>query len=47
MKDENILLKLNGQVITFIDGVLQESDEKIKVDDILIDVVKQLVILVN
>ena len=37
MKDENILLKLNGQVVTFIDGVLQESDEKIKVDDILID----------
>lgn len=37
MKDENILLKLNGQVVTFENGVLQETAEKVKVDDILID----------
>lgn len=37
MKDENILLKLNGEVVTFIDGKLSKDEEKIKVDDILID----------
>lgn len=37
MKEENILLKLNGQVATFQDGVLTNDDEKIKVDDILVD----------
>ena len=34
---ENILLELNGEVITFENGVLKEENEKIKVDDILID----------
>ncbi len=34
---ENILLELNGDVITFENGVLKEENEKIKVDDILID----------
>lgn len=35
--EENILLKLNGQVVTFIDGKLVENNETVKVDDILID----------
>jgi ribonuclease J len=35
--DDNVLLKLNGQVITFENGVLQDTGEKVKVDDILID----------
>lgn len=37
MNKENILLKENGDVVTIIDGNLQESFEHIKVDDILID----------
>ena len=37
MNDENILLNLNGQVNTFIKGKLVSRDEKVKVDDILID----------
>ena len=37
MKEENIILNLNGDVTTFIDGQLVFNDEKIKVDDILID----------
>lgn len=37
MKEENILLKLNGQVVTFINGKLVENDEKVKIDDILVD----------
>ena len=37
IKEENILLKLNGEVSTFIDGKLVESDEKIPIEDILID----------
>ncbi len=37
MKEDHILLKLNGQVATFQDGVLTNDDEKIKVDDILVD----------
>ncbi len=37
MKEENILLKLNGEVVTFENGNLVETDEKIKIDDILID----------
>lgn len=37
MNDENILLKLNGQVVTFVNGILQDNYEKVKVDDILID----------
>ena len=37
MPKENVLLKLNGDVVTFIDGKLVETDEKINVDEILID----------
>ena len=37
MKEYNILLKLNGQVATFVNGKLVENGEKVKVDDILID----------
>ena len=35
--EENILLKLNGEVTTFVDGVLVPNDEKVKIEDILID----------
>ena len=35
--DDNILLKLNGVVSVFEDGILQKKDEKIKTDDVLID----------
>ncbi len=34
---ENILLKQNGDVVTFEEGVLKENFETIEVDDILID----------
>ena len=34
---ENILLKLNGDVATFVDGELTEDLEHINVDDVLID----------
>lgn len=34
---ENIILKLNGDVATFVDGNLTEDLEHIKVDDVLID----------
>ncbi|MEG1351072.1 MAG: ribonuclease J [Bacilli bacterium] len=37
MKKENILLKLNGDVVTFIDGELTEDLEKVEADSILID----------
>ena len=37
MKEENILLKLNGEIVTFENGVLKDTNEKIKIDDILID----------
>jgi ribonuclease J len=37
MKEENILLRLNGVVTTFIDGKLVDTDEVIKTDDVLID----------
>ncbi len=33
----NILLKQNGDVITFINGKLQDSSEKVEVDEVLID----------
>ncbi len=36
-KDENILLKLNGEVATFVNGELVETGEKVPFDDILID----------
>lgn len=37
MKSENILMKQNGDVVEFVDGVLQDKFETIKVDDVLID----------
>ena len=37
MDKENILLKLNGDVITFKDGKLEEQTEQVKADEILID----------
>lgn len=37
MPSSNILLKQNGDVITFEDGELKEDFSKIKVDDVLID----------
>ena len=35
--DENIIIKLNGDVILFEDGTLKETAEKVKTDSILID----------
>lgn len=37
MKDENIILNLNGAVATFEKGMLVDNTEVVKVDDILID----------
>lgn len=37
MPKENILLKQNGDVVTFVDGQLKEEFEHIEVDDVLID----------
>ncbi len=37
MPKENILLKQNGDVVTIIDGELQNEFESIKVEDVLID----------
>ncbi len=37
MTDENILLKLNGQVVTFENGKLVDTNEIVKTDEILID----------
>ena len=37
MPKENVLLKLNGDVISFVNGSLVETGEKIETDDILID----------
>ena len=37
MDDENILLKQNGEVINIEDGNVINKEEKIKVDDVLID----------
>ena len=37
MKEENILLKLNGEVVCFENGELKETDELIEVEDIMID----------
>ena len=35
--DENILLNLNGEIATFVDGNLVSNDDKVPVEDILID----------
>ena len=37
IKKENIILKQNGDVATFINGRLKDVHEKVKVDDVLID----------
>lgn len=37
MKEENILLKLNGDVVTFEQGKLIDNNEKVHVDEVLID----------
>ena len=37
MKEENIFLKLNGEVVNIVDGQYIDDNEKIKVDDVLID----------
>lgn len=37
MKKDQIILRLNGEVTTFENGKIVKSDEKIKIDDILID----------
>ena len=37
MKKENILLKLNGEVVSIVNGNLEECKEKVKVDNTLID----------
>ncbi len=37
MKKENILLKQNGFVATFVNGNLVDENEKIKIDELLID----------
>ena len=37
LKKDNILLKQNGDVITFVDGVLTDEFEHILVDEVLID----------
>lgn len=37
MSEENVLLKLNGDVVSFIDGNLVDTNEHIKTDELLID----------
>ncbi len=37
MDEDHVLLKLNGDVVTFNNGELVDNDEKIKTDEILID----------
>lgn len=37
MKPENLLLKQNGDIVTFIDGELQDNFESMVVEDVLID----------
>lgn len=37
INNENIILKLNGEVALFVDGKLTETDEKIDTDEILVD----------
>ena len=37
MKEDNIILKTNGEVIEFVDGKLVDNGIKVPVDDILID----------
>lgn len=37
LNKENVIIKLNGQVAEFVNGVLTEREEKVKTDSILID----------
>jgi len=37
INEENILLKLNGEIVSFENGELLDTDHKIKVEDVLID----------
>ena len=37
LEKENILLKLNGDVATFVDGKLTDDKERIEADDVLVD----------
>ena len=37
MDKNNIILKLNGEVATFVDGKLTEDKEIVKIDELLID----------
>ncbi len=37
MDEDHVLLKLNGDVVTFVNGELVDTNEKIKTDEILID----------
>ena len=37
MDKDNIILKLNGEVATFVDGKLTEDKEIVKIDELLID----------
>lgn len=37
MKDSDILVRLNGQIVTFQNGKLVENNDHIKVDEILVD----------
>ena len=37
MNEDNVLLKLNGDVVKFVNGERVETGEKIKVDELLID----------
>ncbi len=37
MNEKNILLKLNGDIVTFKNGKLEDKGNKIKIDDILVD----------
>ena len=37
ISDSNILLKQNGDVVTFVDGKLVDNFAKVKIDDVLID----------
>ena len=37
MPEDNVILKLNGDVVTFINGNLVDSTGKVKVDELLID----------
>lgn len=37
MNEENIILKINGEVATFVNGEYKDANEKVKVEDILID----------